>query len=268
MMYKNSFKKTGLTFLVFILFIGLSVIPGYSSSVSSINKAEIEQEIERDVSFSWNRWMEIEDITGYPGEPLIIPIYGGWVDPIYSFEIGLYYPDDIIETIDVQQAGISQDAIVFNYVTYDLPMSCFLGIYALILPPIPPGTGILVELVIKISEDAMTGDYLLILGHYGGPPEVHCHYNNIPLDINALIDGTLTVLEPTCADMNGDGNGPDIADLVYLVDYMFQGGDPPIPDPCVADVNGDGNGPDIADLVYLVDYMFTGGPSIVDDCCG
>gem|GEM_PF-3238785 len=60
-------------------------------------------------------------------------------------------------------------------------------------------------------------------------------------------------------DVNDDGSGPDIADLVYLVAYMFGGGPAP---PCLeqADINGDGSGPDIADLVYLVNFMFGGGP--------
>ncbi|HOP06293.1 MAG TPA: T9SS type A sorting domain-containing protein [candidate division Zixibacteria bacterium] len=61
-------------------------------------------------------------------------------------------------------------------------------------------------------------------------------------------------------DINGDGVGPDISDLVCLVSYMFQGDMPP----CVmaaADCNGNGSGPDIADLVYLVNYMFQGGPA-------
>ncbi|MFH1688375.1 MAG: thrombospondin type 3 repeat-containing protein [bacterium] len=72
------------------------------------------------------------------------------------------------------------------------------------------------------------------------------------------------------ADVNHDGTGPDIADLVYLVNFMFNGGPKP---PCEippgsnyfpeADVNGSGNGPDIADLVYLVNYMFNGGPAPV-----
>jgi len=59
-------------------------------------------------------------------------------------------------------------------------------------------------------------------------------------------------------DVNGDGKGPDIADLVHLVSYMFQGG-PAAPCPEETDVNGDANGPDIADLVHLVSYMFQGG---------
>jgi len=79
-------------------------------------------------------------------------------------------------------------------------------------------------------------------------------------DATVLIDPNL--VESCClvvGDINGDGAGPDIADLVYLVAYMFQGGEPP---PCLeqADIDGSGSGPDIADLVYLVAYMFEGGP--------
>ncbi|MFH1688225.1 MAG: hypothetical protein ABIE70_11985 [bacterium] len=63
----------------------------------------------------------------------------------------------------------------------------------------------------------------------------------------------------TRGDINHDGTGPDIADLVHLVNYMFNGGPNP---PCMreADINGDDSGPDIADLVSLVNYMFNGGP--------
>ncbi|MFH1688321.1 MAG: M6 family metalloprotease domain-containing protein [bacterium] len=64
-----------------------------------------------------------------------------------------------------------------------------------------------------------------------------------------------------CGDANGDAIGPDIADLVYLVNYMFNGGPTP-PNLNAVDVNGDGMGPDIADLVYLVNYMFNGGPAL------
>ena len=70
---------------------------------------------------------------------------------------------------------------------------------------------------------------------------------------------------PCCenrGDIDGEGNIADIADLVFLVTYMFDGGPPP---PCYenADINGDGVGPDISDLVYMVTYMFGGGPAPV-----
>jgi len=64
-----------------------------------------------------------------------------------------------------------------------------------------------------------------------------------------------------CGDANGDGSGPDISDLVYLVAYMFQSGPEP-PVIAAVDVDSSGSGPDINDLVYLVSYMFQQGPEI------
>jgi len=65
-----------------------------------------------------------------------------------------------------------------------------------------------------------------------------------------------------CGDIDTNGDGPDISDLVYLVDWMFTGGPPPaVMD--AADVDNSGGEIDISDLVYLVDYMFTGGPAPV-----
>ncbi len=67
-----------------------------------------------------------------------------------------------------------------------------------------------------------------------------------------------------CGDINGDGlEEMDIADLVYLVDYMFADGpEPPVMD--AADVDGSGGVLDVADLVWVTDYMFSGGPA--PDC--
>jgi hypothetical protein len=66
-----------------------------------------------------------------------------------------------------------------------------------------------------------------------------------------------------CGDVDGNGTlEPDIADLVYLVTYMFQDGpEPPVMEAC--DIDGNGTPvPDIADLVYLVTYMFQDGPPL------
>jgi hypothetical protein len=73
---------------------------------------------------------------------------------------------------------------------------------------------------------------------------------------------TTVTSQTTCCSLPGDVNdntaGPDIADLVYLVNYMFKQGPAP---PCMdtSDINGNQAGPDIADLVYLVNYMFKQG---------
>ncbi|MBU8932954.1 MAG: VCBS repeat-containing protein [candidate division Zixibacteria bacterium] len=84
-------------------------------------------------------------------------------------------------------------------------------------------------------------------------------------------DANVTVLynqNPACCENrgnvdhnNGTGEPIDIADLTYLVSYLFRSGPPP---PCEEEGNIDGiidtGGPiDIADLTYLVAYLFTGG---------
>jgi PKD repeat protein len=79
--------------------------------------------------------------------------------------------------------------------------------------------------------------------------------------IPELVNGAFILCLP--GDVDGNGVGPDIADLVYLVDFMFNDGPPP-PMPQQADVDGSGS-IDIADLVYLVDRMFNLGPAPI---CG
>ena len=64
-----------------------------------------------------------------------------------------------------------------------------------------------------------------------------------------------------CGDANGNGIGPDIEDLVYLVNYMFAYGPPP-PELAAVDMDGSGSGPDIADLLHLVNFMFNQGPDL------
>jgi hypothetical protein len=67
--------------------------------------------------------------------------------------------------------------------------------------------------------------------------------------------------------MCGDADGShdiDIADVVYLINYIFSGG--PAPNPLVAgdaDCSGD---IDIADVVYLIAYIFSSGPEPCAKC--
>ena len=67
-----------------------------------------------------------------------------------------------------------------------------------------------------------------------------------------------------CGDANGDGVA-NLADAVYLVNYIFVSGTPPDP-LCIGDANGDGP-VDLADAVYLINYVFKDGPPPVGDCC-
>jgi hypothetical protein len=64
-------------------------------------------------------------------------------------------------------------------------------------------------------------------------------------------------------DLVGPAGEVDVADLTFLVAYLFQAGSVP---PCTDEGNVDGlDGPagpiDVADLTYLVTYLFQGGPA-------
>ncbi len=66
----------------------------------------------------------------------------------------------------------------------------------------------------------------------------------------------LTITETLCGDANGD-QVVDIADVMFLINYLFIGGS--APDPLwVGDASGDG-GVDVADVMYLINYLFIGG---------
>lgn len=61
-----------------------------------------------------------------------------------------------------------------------------------------------------------------------------------------------------CGDANTTG-AVNVADVVYLVSYLYKGGFPPIPLQA-ADSNADGK-IDLADVVFLVSYLFKHGPA-------
>jgi len=69
---------------------------------------------------------------------------------------------------------------------------------------------------------------------------------------------TFIVAAWLCGDINGDTQGPNIADLTYLVAYLFSEGPEP-PNMQAANVNGT-EGINIADLTYLVAFLFNEGP--------
>lgn len=69
-------------------------------------------------------------------------------------------------------------------------------------------------------------------------------------------------VRPCCygqrGDINQDGSIADPVDIVFLVNYMFHGGPPPVCD-AATDWNADGSVGDAADLAAHVDYHYAGG---------
>jgi hypothetical protein len=102
----------------------------------------------------------------------------------------------------------------------------------------------------------------------------HDDYGNIVTDVDTSLAGNFTMglsqgelvmlfknTNYTCGDANRDAS-INVADAVYLINYIFKGG--PAPDPLGSgDANCDG-AVNVGDAVYLVNYIFKGGP---EPCC-
>ena len=61
-----------------------------------------------------------------------------------------------------------------------------------------------------------------------------------------------------CGDISADGTATDLADLIYLVNFIFKSGPTSIYPPA-ADINGQA-GLTSADIIYGVNYLFKSGP--------
>jgi len=68
-----------------------------------------------------------------------------------------------------------------------------------------------------------------------------------------------------CGDANYSWQ-VDIDDVVYIIAYIFTGGDAPYPGACIGDADGSG-GTDIDDVVHVLSYIFMNGAAPTADCC-
>jgi hypothetical protein len=78
-------------------------------------------------------------------------------------------------------------------------------------------------------------------------------------DVNAV-----TCYDIACLNLAGDANHDgtlSISDPVYIINYVFAGGNPPIC-PNEGDANGDGQ-INISDVVFIINFIFAGGPAPV-----
>jgi len=135
---------------------------------------------------------------------------------------------------------------------------------------IPAGTTTVFNILFTAPRECTTSYYIHWDTALSDDPQRSLLYSDTnDMDLTAYFDldrDSTEILGYLPGDVNDDGS-VNIADLTYLVGYLFRGG----PAPCVmnaADCNGSCTGPNIADLTYLVSYLFQGGPAPVCGCLG
>ncbi len=102
------------------------------------------------------------------------------------------------------------------------------------------------------------GDTFSYLFEDKGTFRYHCQVH--PADSGAVIVGI---------NKRGDANGNGIinlADIIYLVNYVFKGDTAPNPI-CLGDANNTGGSPNLSDIIFLVNFVFKGGLAPTPPTC-
>ncbi|MFH1688385.1 MAG: PKD domain-containing protein, partial [bacterium] len=132
---------------------------------------------------------------------------------------------------------------------------------------IPAGSGPILKIFFSVVGAPIAGQEAVInISGYSSTKQPE--FVSTCLEYAPEIRNGLVSVSSCCLGMRGNVDGDDldnidIADLVYLVSYMFSGGAEP---PCIEEANIDGDvleNIDITDLIHLVNYMFNGGPDPV-----
>ncbi len=185
-----------------------------------------------------SEWIDVSDINPQLGDTLCI-----LNAEVYNIGLGTAYDVDVVFTMSGNALGdvIRIDSIP-NYGTDNHRPSRPTD--SVIVDTCEPNTRILEVCVDPFSNINELDE----LNNCATKSIVYCECCMPPIRGNVDYDGADQI---------------DISDLVYLVDYMFNGGPAPV---CWPEANINANGPDdqsgidISDLVYLVDYMFNSGP--------
>ena len=126
-------------------------------------------------------------------------------------------------------------------------------------PELPPDTGAIVSLYFTIPADAPNDSNTILIDTWGSNPVEFI--TAAGMYTPEFASGQIKIDNCLPGDIDNNGSGPDIADLSYLVNYLFRKGPPPAIME-VANCNGEG-GIDISDLTAFINFSFKAGPALV-----
>jgi C1A family cysteine protease len=201
------------------------------------------------------------DAAGVPSATVEVPVYAHNFVPISTIKIPFEYSGSLDVSFDSFSTVGCRTEYFENqtYIHYN-PAGKQITIRLVsstsgTAPDLPAGEGDVVKLYFTLAGSAtyeqtaslLLDGYSTHLPLFSGP---YATYQP------RVASGTISILIPR-GDVDGV-SGINVADLTYLVNYLFRSGSPPLPLPEAGDVNCDDH-VNIADVTYLVNYLFRDG---------
>jgi hypothetical protein len=196
-----------------------------------------------------------------PGEVVSVPVWLANSLPSRGVTFKLLFDDSLlsVEGVDTSGARIPGWVDVYPVIR---PGEIFFFTYGdwwnednLSFSSIEPGVGCLVGVNFRVDENAPAGISIPVvfetqenLGHYNSYTDTSGLLFVQPSTMSGWI-----FTDSILGDANSDGI-VDIADVVYLISYLYRGGLPPSP-VSLGDFNQDGE-VNVADLVALINYLY------------
>ncbi|MGB2770439.1 MAG: cohesin domain-containing protein [Candidatus Zixiibacteriota bacterium] len=212
---------------------------------------------------SYSDQLVLVSTSAHPGDVVSVPV---WLSNSYSARgatFKLVFDDSrlSVEGVDTSGARIPGWEDVYPVIK---PGELFFFTYGdwweennASYSSIEPGAGVLAGVDFRVDENAPAGTSIPVNFEVR---EDWGHYNSYT-DAEGLV-----LVQPTTVSgwiftdvISGDANSDgivDVADLVYVINYLYRGGLPPSP-VSLGDFNQDGE-VNVADLVALINYLFRG----------
>jgi PKD repeat protein len=218
--------------------------------------------IRKDLVLAYADTIYTTSVTGSAGEQVVVDVYARNYIPVESMEIPISWGGDLNLTFTgVSTAGLRTESIAqqsfthFNsgakQATYFINPSV-----DLLNPVLAPGSGPVLRMFFTIGASQTSGSTPITIAPYDTHVPNWLSYQGMYEPVINV--GTVEIDPCIAGDTNGDGNGPNLTDVTFLVNYLFQSGPPP-PNMNSANVNGL-DGINLTDLTVLVNYLFSGGP--------
>ncbi len=208
------------------------------------------------------------------GDSVAVPIYMYIDDYLYGFSLGFHHDVANIEIISWTPMISAPDWLFLGKADYTANTFGIGGVsFGIPNTAIPPGSYYLGNLNVRLVSGPssaivdLDSSFFFPAGHwimdvspiYGSvtffeiqAQFVECEYCDF------AINATCPNFDIECGDFDGSGQ-IDVADAVYLVNYIFVSPHPEPHGACGGDANCDQR-LNLGDAVYLINYFFSGGP--------